>query len=133
MKYIPSLTTLSFLYLLLDITSAAPLHPRALNTADTAAYLSRAGLTPPPTLPHAVPLESRAQTNKRDKSYGFGDPTRFAVLVDSVSRPNPCGTGCTKRLTVRELSDEEEVVKREVRKRDLESGVFITNVEFKTE
>jgi hypothetical protein len=36
-------------------------------------------------------------------------------------------------LKVRELSEEEREVKRQVRKRDLEDGGFITNVEFKSE
>lgn len=130
MKYTVSLTVTLLCFL--DLTSSAPLAPRAETAA---AYLSRAGLTPPPTLPHAVPLESRSnsQTDKRDKSYGFGDPTHFAVLVDPVSRPNPCGTGCTQQLKVRDLSEEEQEVKKQVRKRSVENGGFITNVEFKSE
>ena len=138
MKYTPSLTALTFLSLLLDVSLSAPLQPRT-NTlteppADTpAAYLSRAGLTLPPPLPHAIPLSSRSTTNKRDKSYGFGDPTRFAVLVDPVSRPSPCGTGCTKRLKARDLSEEEREVQRQIRKRSVEDGGFITHVEFKPE
>jgi hypothetical protein len=72
---------------------------------------------------------------KRGKSYGFGDPTRFAMLVDPVSRPNPCGTGsgCTRALRPRELSGEEVEVERQVRKRSLEDGEFITNVQFRPE
>jgi hypothetical protein len=132
MQYTPSLTALTFLSLLLSITLSAPLHARA---DPETAYLSRNGMTPPPTLPHAIGLEPRSNSHsdKRDKSYGFGAPTRFAVLVPPVSRPNPCGDGCTQRLAVRELSEDEMEVKRQVRKRSLEDGLFITNVEFKSD
>jgi hypothetical protein len=121
MKYAPSVAALTFLAALLDPVSSAP--------AD--GYLNRHGQTPPPTLGHAVPLEIRSSSEKRGKSYGFGEPTRFAVLVDPVSRPNPCGTsGCTRKLKPRELTEEEHHVARQVRKRSLENGEFITNVQF---
>jgi hypothetical protein len=126
MKYAPSIAALTFLTLLLDPVTSIPV-PDNLPP-----YMHRTTL--PATLPHAVGLESRSQTDKRDKSYGFGDPTHFAVLVDPVSRPNPCGvSGCTKTLKPRDLSEEEEVVARAVRKRSLEDGEFITNVSFSSE
>jgi hypothetical protein len=126
MKYAPSIAALTFLTLLLDPVASIPV-PDNLPP-----YMHRTTL--PATLPHAVGLESRSQSDKRDKSYGFGDPTHFAVLVDPVSRPNPCGvSGCTKTLKPRDLNEEEELVARAVRKRSLEDGEFITNVSFSPE
>jgi len=102
------------------------------------AYLARSELPFPPTAPHAVGLESRQlSSEKRDKAYGFGEPTHFAVLPAPLSRPNPCANvaGCTtsNKLKPRELSVEERRVQRAVRKRSIEDGEFITNVEFKPE
>ena len=59
-------------------------------------------------------------------------------MVPPESRPNPCGVeGCTpsssRRVRPRELSEEEELVQREVRKRSVEDGEFITNVQFTPE
>ena len=130
MKYTPSILAITLL-VLLDPILSAPIQ------ADSP-FLARSTLPFPPTAPHAVSLESRGQSEKRDKSYGFGAPTHFAVMVPPESRPNPCGVeGCTpsssRRVRPRELSEEEELVQREVRKRSVEDGEFITNVQFTPE
>jgi hypothetical protein len=147
MKYAPSVAVLTFLSLLLELASSAPMRGGP--------YIRRTGLPLPKSQPHAVPLsprnnhllprhvevheletrdlEIRDGLEARGKSYGLPDPTRFAVLVDPVERPNPCGTGCTEtwtKIKPRGLSVEEEDLARQVRKRDVESGGFITNVQF---
>src|SRR5579859_1918142 len=95
MKYTPSLAAITILTLLFNTASTAPI------AQTQPAYLSRNTQPRPPTPPHPIPPYPRSEARvKRGKSYGFGDPTRFAMLVDPVSRPNPCGTGsgCTRAL-----------------------------------
>lgn len=147
MKYTPSVAVLTFLALLLEPASSAPMRGGP--------YIHRTGLPLPKSQSHAIPLsprnnhlsprhvethdletrdlEIRDTLETRGKSYGLPDPKRFAVLVDPVERPNPCGTGCTQtgtKIKPRGLSVEEENLARQVRKRDVESGGFITNVQF---
>lgn len=129
MKYTPVLA-ITLLTLLEPIT-AAPIQQ------STPAYQVRSRMPFPDTLPHAVPLESRDTIETRDIKYGFGEPTHFAVLPPPLSRPATCGgvEGCVStksRLMVRDVDEEEERLRREVRKRSVQTGDFIKDVEFST-
>jgi hypothetical protein len=112
MKYTPSIAVLTFLTLLLDPVSSLPLHDLSVRHVE--------GLTE---------LDVRSPIEKR-QDYGFGTPTHFG-LGTPVERPNPCGTsGCTQHLKPRALSPEERRLARAIKKRSVQDGTFITNVQF---
>jgi len=130
MRYTPSILAITFLTLLLEPTTCLPFH----HSQITRHKLPERAI-PETRLEERGILEERGTLEER-QSYGFGTPTHFADLGEPEERPNPCGTeGCIEESLVRPraLQERDEKLSKAIRKRAIQDGEFITNVEFSPE
>ena len=125
MRYTPSITAITLLTLLLDPVFCLPVQHNELHVRYSQLHEHTLDARSP------IDLETRSAAIEERQSYSFGTPTHYAELGTPLERPSPCGTGCTTRkLKPRQMSGEAQRMARAIRKRSVEDGEFITNVEF---